>query len=98
MDKIVLKFNDVDSQDLKILTFKNSLTMKEALEKYLDEIKAYKTLDPNIYIFQLGNKILNKPKNLNLTLDEIGLSSDIEIKLIRKKNRKYAKYIKIILS
>lgn len=86
---IDLKF--VDGQNENTLTINTSLKMNVVLEQYLDEINAYKTLDTNVYVFQFGTKILNKPKNLDKTIDEIGLSTDNEIRLYRKKDRKYAK-------
>ena len=75
--------------------------MKEVLETYLDHIHAFKTLDLNVYVFQFGIKLLNKPSNLQKTIDEIGLSSDNEIRLTRKRDRNYAlfsKELKIKLS
>ena len=92
METIDLKF--LDGQNETTLTFSSSATMKEVLEQYLDEIGAYKTLDKNVYVFQYGTKILNKPNNLNKTIEEIGLSSDNEIRLNRKKDRKYANILK----
>ena len=91
----------LDGQKETRLKFNTSLKMKEVLETYLDYIHAFKTLDPNTYVFQFGTKILNKPKNLQKTIDEIGLSSDNEIRLNRKKDRNYALFsqeLKIKLS
>ena len=88
MSTIVLKF--LDDQTEKELTVDTTLTIKEVLERYLRETNSYVTLDPNIYVFQMGYKVLNKPNNINKTVEELGLSSDNEIKFTRKKDRNYA--------
>ena len=94
MSCIDLKFLD-GQNETKLYNIHTSSKMKDVLVKYLEKINnPYKGLDPNVFVFLYGTKILNKGGNLEKTIDEIGLQSDYEIILSRKKDRNYAKKFK----
>ena len=88
-DYITLNFLDGQSTE-EMEVNKNSL-IKDVLKDYLKKIKAYETLDMNVYGFKFGITFLNKESNLKKTVDELGLDDGYTIRLTRKKDRNYAK-------
>ena len=88
-----IKLNFLDDQTEYPRTFKSSDLIKDVLLSFLKSINAYESLDINIYVFQFGQKVLNSKKNINKTIDELGLSTDSEIRLTRKEDRNYARFI-----
>lgn len=86
-----IKLNFIDDQCETSLYVNPNSKMRDVLIAYLNKINTYSgTLDPNVYVFQLGQKILNKKNNIDKTVEELGLSHDCEIRFTRKEDRNYA--------
>lgn len=81
----------IDDERETMLTVHGNSSMKSIIIQYLNEINApLITSDPNVYVFQFGQKVLNSKKNIDKTVEDLGLFDDCDIRMTRKEDRNYA--------
>lgn len=63
--------------------------VEEVLKSILSKLNLYQTLDPAVYSFTFGTRILNKKPHVDKKLREV-IRDNITIKLISKKDMNYS--------
>ena len=72
----------VDDQGKAIsVSYDASITIKDFILDYLAKNSNYVSLDPNVYIFKVGGKILNSQRYLDKLLKDVIQTDSIEKKI-----------------
>lgn len=64
--------------------------VEEVFKSILSQLSLYPTVDPTVYSFTFGARILNKAPHVNKKLKEV-IRDNITIKLMTKKDMGYSK-------
>ena len=84
----IINFKVDDDGKVISVSYDASITIKDFIRDYLAKNSNYVSLDPNVYIFKAGGKILNSPRFLDKQLKDV-IRTDSIVHFIRKQDMHY---------
>ena len=91
----IINFKVDDDGIVISVSYDASITIKDFILDYLAKHCNYVSLDPNVYIFKAGGKILNSPRFLDKQLKDI-IKTDSIVYFTRKQDMHYSSGIETV--
>ena len=82
-------FDIVDDGKPKSVKYDGDMTIENFIKNYLKSNANYESLDPSIFSFYLGTKMLNSPRFLQKKLKDV-IQNGVSVTLVRKYEYNYS--------